>query len=906
MWVQAAIDAGLTCVAVTDHNTGDWIDRIKDAAKDRLIVFPGVELTCSDAKVHLLILFDRDKGSQHIGDFLITSGIDREKFSEDTAHTNKNLEDIVELATAKGGLVIPAHIDEFNGLCEPANQIVERLLEQRSILGVQVVHGNFLVDDKKYKTGQPEFIKELNRYYRVSEEKIARKEFRFNEERMKKCRNAVTLSQKKNKAILTFSDNPHERQAPEHGLWGIGKRYTWIKMAESPSLESLRQALLMHGVRTRNDFQIESGDLPVQYPEVWFKSIKICGTELSDQINPELNINFSPQMNTIIGGRGSGKSSIFQFIRGLFDRGSDLEELDSIKSEFTNFFKLRDRKARKSGVLRVGCTIEVQMARKGTLYKIVFTQTNSDAKKISKELQRFDPVTESFVVDRAEEIPALFEFDLFSQKQIYEIALSPNSLRSRIDNGHETVRSAVQRLENLQQQYIEQSAAIRTLTSKVRDTTKREVEIRDLEVKLQRYRDSQLGELIKRYELLSKENSTIQNYILSLKSKSPDFDFLGHNISNIRLLTEGFLPESRTYFDGILELSNNKFSTIQDKLSALSMDFKQAIKYFEELAYDGPWVENYKDIEKRLNDVKSELGEIGARDVEIDIERLNKLKEEQARIDHIRETINNEYKAQEKIRKEFIAQRLELTKLRQDYLSELLIDGTVKVKVQQCGDTDTIEDQLRLIIGADIGFEKDFLALSERWNNNNPEKSNAGFRELFNRLINDEDRTEDFTRPFINKIKKLSGEDLDRLHLFFPEDDIRISYGKGGKSIPLSNASAGQKTAAILTILLAQGERPLLMDQPEDDLDTGLISDLIVNRLHEAKQQRQIIVVTHNPNIPVNGDSEYIIIMDAEKKHLSVKAAGCIETKVVKDEICRIMEGGMDAFSMRAERYKFS
>lgn len=160
-------------------------------------------------------------------------------------------------------------------------------------------------------------------------------------------------------------------------------------------------------------------------------------------------------------------------------------------------------------------------------------------------------------------------------------------------------------------------------------------------------------------------------------------------------------------------------------------------------------------------------------------------------------------------------------------------------------------------------------------------------------------------KRFTKKILELSGEDLDEFELLFPEDDIQIEYKNGaGSWKPISTASAGQKTAAILALILAQGKKPLLLDQPEDDLDNRLIYDLVVDQLRISKESRQIIVVTHNANIPVNGDSEHIIVMDAESKYIKPKACGCIEEPQIKEAIREIMEGGVEAFEVRSRRYK--
>ena len=111
-------------------------------------------------------------------------------------------------------------------------------------------------------------------------------------------------------SILTFSDNPHAPKNSKHGLYGIGTRFTYIKMDENPTLEGLRQAFLLPSHRIVNDFN--SSSTITEKPEFWIKSITITDTSLTGK--EPFKVNFNPQLNTIIGGRGSGKSSILRFI----------------------------------------------------------------------------------------------------------------------------------------------------------------------------------------------------------------------------------------------------------------------------------------------------------------------------------------------------------------------------------------------------------------------------------------------------------------------------------------------------------------------------------------------------------------------------------------------------------------
>jgi PHP family Zn ribbon phosphoesterase len=394
-WVQEAIDKGLHCVAVTDHNTAEWVDKIKVAAQNTILtVFPGVEITCSDSKVHLLILFDTDCSTQNIEDFLLKTDIDRDDFGKQIAHTNWNLEDIANLASSKGALIIPAHIDEFAGLCDVAPKIAKDFYALPIINSVQVVHKNFnLPDGKIYNNQRDDFLITLNRYYGLKETDIENKKWKFTDERMKNARRVVLDAINTKKAILTFSDNPHKQGDSSHGLWGIGTRHTWIKMEEKPSLESLRQALLLPKLRVRNDFD----NCPNQCPDLWIQKIVIKNTEISDPKNAELCIEFSPQMNTIIGGRGSGKSSILQFIRGAFGRGEELKTLDNIHADFQKFFQKKQKGKNKSGVLKDHSCIDVYITRRGIDYLI-----SHENQQIT--ISQFNVITNTFEVKNNTEI----------------------------------------------------------------------------------------------------------------------------------------------------------------------------------------------------------------------------------------------------------------------------------------------------------------------------------------------------------------------------------------------------------------------------------------------------------------------------------------------------------------------
>ncbi len=126
--------------------------------------------------------------------------------------------------------------------------------------------------------------------------------------------------------------------------------------------------------------------------------------------------------------------------------------------------------------------------------------------------------------------------------------------------------------------------------------------------------------------------------------------------------------------------------------------------------------------------------------------------------------------------------------------------------------------------------------------------------------------------------------------------------------ISFSEASAGQQATALLTVLLNQSGTPLIIDQPEDDIDNRAINDLIKN-IWGAKKKRQLIFTSHNANLVVNGDAELVVCCDYRESDNqtrgTIKAEGAIDFKNVRDEITSVMEGGEKAFILRKNKYGF-
>ncbi len=162
--------------------------------------------------------------------------------------------------------------------------------------------------------------------------------------------------------------------------------------------------------------------------------------------------------------------------------------------------------------------------------------------------------------------------------------------------------------------------------------------------------------------------------------------------------------------------------------------------------------------------------------------------------------------------------------------------------------------------------------------------------------------------------KQLAGLDLEKtLQLeeiqLFDSIEIRlnVAHGLAEEFKILRDLSTGQRCTAILYLLMLENEELLLVDQPEDNLDNAFIADRIVSEMREQKCKRQFLFATHNPNIPVFGDAEWIGALEAERSHtiLRDEYVGSIDKESVQKAVEQILEGGKQAFETRRIKYGF-
>ena len=286
-WLLGFMRAEIDCVAVTDHNTGEWIDRLKEGLDDlermghpdfrSLHLFPGVELSVNGG-FHLLAIFDTDSTTSDLDNLIGAVDYAGTRGDSDGV-TRKSAVEVVETVLARGGIPVLAHVDGPKGLLRRKDECskkmaidantVNQVLDCNGILAMEVIASEFEKPDL------------------YEQRKLAWAE-------------------------VLGSDSHHPEGEAEENY--PGSHYTWVKMAK-PSLEGLRLALLDGGgFSIRRSDASEAFD-PFALPNHCIESIAIDEARYMGRGPLPARLDFNPWLNALIGGRGAGKSTVLHALR---------------------------------------------------------------------------------------------------------------------------------------------------------------------------------------------------------------------------------------------------------------------------------------------------------------------------------------------------------------------------------------------------------------------------------------------------------------------------------------------------------------------------------------------------------------------------------------------------------------
>jgi hypothetical protein len=233
---------------------------------------------------------------------------------------------------------------------------------------------------------------------------------------------------------------------------------------------------------------------------------------------------------------------------------------------------------------------------------------------------------------------------------------------------------------------------------------------------------------------------------------------------------------------------------------------------------------------------------------------------------------------------------------------------------------------IRWDVDLDEWLENGSLLLDQR--KGSPFGGPAKFRELVQATIlpgwksGDADKIREGMNELLEQFKKVDIESFLRtkvthstlLEWVFGNEHIKLNYGLRYQGAELDKLSPGTKGVVLLILYLAMDSddtRPLIVDQPEENLDSESIFSLLSHYFRSSKVRRQVIVITHNPNLVVNPDADQVVIATADRKEGSLPRfaykTGSLESSTgIREAVCRILEGGEAAFLQRERRYAIS
>ena len=283
--------------------------------------------------------------------------------------------------------------------------------------------------------------------------------------------------------------------------------------------------------------------------------------------------------------------------------------------------------------------------------------------------------------------------------------------------------------------------------------------------------------------------------------------------------------------------------------------------------------------------------------------RLNELLEQKRAVERRRKELNDLTKRRGELLDQLSELHDKVFGLRQQIARDIskLLEPDIRVSITQFGERSDYAERLR---NALKGQGRHYNTLVARIEQNLPPRElvrlieRSAVSELATALeVRDEQGDWLVDRLRAAEDGKLL-LDLEALQL---EDRPKIELRDGGAYKDASTLSTGQKCTTILPILLLDSDRPLLIDQPEDNLDNAFIYETVVRNIGAVKAKRQLIFVTHNPNIPVLGDAECVFVTESDGQRGRLRTHGNVDT--AKLEIEQILEGGAEAFLERKRRY---
>lgn len=851
-WILAYIAAGVDGIVVTDHNSHEGIEparralqelRAEDPNLRPFVIFPGVEVTATGG-IHVLGVFDPASDADIVNRALALCRYTGTRGQSD-ATANMTVADVAAQLVGLGGVCIPAHADQSRGVFGMDPRDLAALADSPHVLAVEVV------DDTK--------VDAANRHGWVS---------------------------------VLGSDAHHlttDSCPPEHEAKAPGTHLTLIK-AETLDLDGFRLALTDPDESVR---RCRGGyDDPNATDHAHINRIQVLRGEATEEYN------FGPWMNCLIGGRGVGKSTLIEVLRLALGRSHELE--GSVAEDLRRFSPDAEPSERWWDD---ETRIVVEYTKDQRLLRI--TWSGSDPGQRELDLWTGDSwVAQSGqAVDRA-------PIRVFSQKQIYELATSPQSFLTILDDMPAIQRNEwEEEYEELQLRYRGERNKLRQLLAETEKADRIRGQLQEVQGRLRHLAQLRASD---EYRELEATEARIRD---AASADQQDLNIEGRLRADAATLRELVTAPLQVEEFGARA---SAFGSAADLLEQASTVLATARGAWQGQNTASLWQERVGELNLWLSEQGGSTN-ISAEQTWNDRQREAELEAELREVESSQERCQEQQAVIHQIMVEILAKRTELHSRRRQYTWQLSAsaDSPTKVEVHHQGDIENLGGELRKLLNCPESFESAFsrdgigasLFDHEPKSPRFPVTVQAFKKSLieFARTGADSEigRSIRVDGRFYGRLANADVFDLETsIMLWFPEDLVSVRYRPrdGQNFIAVDRGSPGQKTAALLTVILQMGTDPLVLDQPEDDLENKLIRHLAVETLKKIKSHRQLIVSTHNANIVVTSAAENIIVLQHGDQVPGIEAEGTLQRLDVKDHVCEILEGGEEAITTRYRR----
>lgn len=885
-FVQQCVDRGLEAIALTDHHEMIMVPYVQRVIADRQItdpsfdlwLFPGMELTVHGG-VQALILFDADLP-----------------------------EEWWRQAQGKLGIVY-ADLDEKAGR-SPARvtQLAVHYPDIAALLDElgPGIKGKFIV---------------LPNVSQGNSHTVVKQGHHADFKRMPYVGGYVDHGQN----ISTLTSN-RQRISGTDPMWGdrfiyplptsdcrtadyatLGDNRCWIKLA-TPTTEAIRQAFLGH--------QSRISITKPQTANLHVRSVRLVGSTILHDVSVEV----SPELNSLIGGRGSGKSTFLEYLAfGLGRSCHDLEKTDYSGSE-------RMSTLIADTLISAGGAIHVELSQDGAIFRVSRTAATAYQPQVTYPNGSVQPLS-------ARELRALFPSVVYSQGELSELGKQAGR-KAQLSELLQFVNPDFKKEDDKLSADIETAKlAMRTAIQKFSEAWRQQAELYRLQtakasleqriVALQKTLPALAPEdqmIVERFEALSGFEAMRSQGAKRTEAVMAQLTEIW-KLGTQPLEVSSALPEAAKFI-AAYEAFKAEFSSGLTVLGKTLAAKKADVDHESE-----NWGVDLQAARRARDTVMAKLGEHKA--VAAQIASLQQ--EMEAIVSKVGDLTFEMISASEQadVVKAAVAKLKAAVDARGDRTAEwatqieALSNGRIQAALNVAGDWTEIYEAIDAVT-AKSGSQgetrqravTDAIINSSAWQFIDTIRSEC-MNALYHKLVGFQTEGDKPRCPGLFAV--LGGTertqatcldliDLPRLEAIStatPRPDITLSYCDNNRKISFEKASEGQRAAALLFMLLEQSGGPLLVDQPEGDLDNKVISDL-TDKLHDAKQKRQIFFASHNANIVVNGSSELVACLEVKDDgRRQFTCAGAIDKPDICATITETMEGGEKAFKDRQSKYGY-